>query len=65
VAGSCECGDEPSGSSATELVRYVGSYITCLKEQNNINHKTVLTTYYLHLQRNHSTGCDLQESPIA
>jgi hypothetical protein len=22
VAGCCECGDEPSGSGATELVRY-------------------------------------------
>jgi hypothetical protein len=22
VAGSCECGDEPSGSSATELISY-------------------------------------------
>jgi hypothetical protein len=22
VAGSCECGDEPSGSGATELVGY-------------------------------------------
>jgi hypothetical protein len=23
VAGCCECGDEPSGSCATELVRYL------------------------------------------
>jgi hypothetical protein len=27
VAGCCECGDEPSGSCATELV----SYTTCMK----------------------------------
>jgi hypothetical protein len=26
VAGSCECGDEPSGSCATELVGYVLSF---------------------------------------
>jgi hypothetical protein len=24
VAGCCECGDEPSGSCATELVSYCG-----------------------------------------
>jgi hypothetical protein len=23
MAGCCECGDEPSGSCATELVRYI------------------------------------------
>jgi hypothetical protein len=26
VAGSCECGDGPSGSGATELVTYLLSY---------------------------------------
>jgi hypothetical protein len=32
VAGCCECGDEPSGSCATELVsyRYLLELITCL-----------------------------------
>jgi hypothetical protein len=28
VAGCCECGDEPSGSCATELVSYLVSYAT-------------------------------------
>jgi hypothetical protein len=32
VAGSCECGDEPSGSCVTELVICGGS-----KEQTNLN----------------------------
>jgi hypothetical protein len=27
VAGCCECGDEPSGSCATELVSYICIYI--------------------------------------
>jgi hypothetical protein len=27
VAGSCECGDEPSGSGATELYIYIYIYI--------------------------------------
>jgi hypothetical protein len=26
VAGCCECGDEPSGSCATELVKVSGAY---------------------------------------
>jgi hypothetical protein len=29
VAGSCESGDEPSGSCATELVTYSHSYSFC------------------------------------
>jgi hypothetical protein len=32
VAGCCECGDEPSGSCATELVR-VNSISECLKKR--------------------------------
>jgi hypothetical protein len=28
VAGCCECGDEPSGSCATELVSYVTAYFS-------------------------------------
>jgi hypothetical protein len=28
VAGCCECGDEPSGSCATELVSYCNSPLT-------------------------------------
>jgi hypothetical protein len=27
VAGCCECGDEPSGSCATELVSYVFTFV--------------------------------------
>jgi hypothetical protein len=26
LAGCCECGDEPSGSGATESVSYIGLY---------------------------------------
>jgi hypothetical protein len=29
VAGCCECGDEPSGSCATELVSYVYATVLC------------------------------------
>jgi hypothetical protein len=29
VAGCCECGGEPSGSCATELVRYYSKQILC------------------------------------
>jgi hypothetical protein len=29
VAGSCEYGDEPSGSGATELVRLLRRFIIC------------------------------------
>jgi hypothetical protein len=28
VAGCCECGDEPSGSGATELVNYLTPHLT-------------------------------------
>jgi hypothetical protein len=30
VAGSCEYGDEPSGSGGTKLVSYVCSGVMCL-----------------------------------
>jgi hypothetical protein len=30
VAGCCDCGDEPSGSCATELVSYTGSFFQSL-----------------------------------
>jgi hypothetical protein len=33
VAGCCECGDEPSGSCATELVR--AYLITVVKDNTN------------------------------
>jgi hypothetical protein len=32
MAGCCECGDEPSGSCATELVSYCEVYINCKSE---------------------------------
>jgi hypothetical protein len=31
VAGCCECGDEPSGSCATELVTLVGAFFDHLR----------------------------------
>jgi hypothetical protein len=44
VAGCCECGDEPSGSCATELVSKVGvSYAYSLnrKKMNSVRYITV------------------------
>jgi hypothetical protein len=34
VAGCCECGGEPSGSCATELVSYPESFLKSLKKLN-------------------------------
>jgi hypothetical protein len=28
VAGCCECGDEPSGTGATELVKYFDNFVS-------------------------------------
>jgi hypothetical protein len=36
VAGCCECGDEPSGSCATELVSQL---VQCRNMQTNVNCK--------------------------
>jgi hypothetical protein len=33
VAGCCECGDEPSGSGATELFRFKLAQSVCLRTQ--------------------------------
>jgi hypothetical protein len=41
VAGCCECGDEPSGSCATELVELV---IKCVM----YNSKILLSPYYIY-----------------
>jgi hypothetical protein len=35
VAGCCECGDEPSGSCATELVSYVNKISSKLESIGN------------------------------
>jgi hypothetical protein len=32
VAGCCECGDEPSDSCATELVRFLVKILLCSNE---------------------------------
>jgi hypothetical protein len=34
VAGCCECGDEPSGSCATELVSYSMVFVSYLPAEN-------------------------------
>jgi hypothetical protein len=39
VAGCCECGDEPSGSCATELVYQIPSYISSNKEKVSLSCK--------------------------
>jgi hypothetical protein len=39
VAGCCECGDEPSGSCATELVSYV------IRLSNGIQRSLVINTW--------------------
>jgi hypothetical protein len=31
VAGCCECGDEPSGSCAMELVSFTGTFMIVMK----------------------------------
>jgi hypothetical protein len=41
VAGCCECGDEPSGSCATELVSYVRVVIYHLTKSSPLDLKTV------------------------
>jgi hypothetical protein len=46
VAGCCECGDEPSGSCATELVSCVFAVDkTALKEQNTASLKPCALWY--------------------
>jgi hypothetical protein len=37
VAGFCECGDEPSGSGATELFNYVHEYVVILANCSSLN----------------------------
>jgi hypothetical protein len=51
VAGCCECGDEPSGSYATELVRYHSIPILTFKTMNHSAHKN-LTLYFLKMAQN-------------
>jgi hypothetical protein len=43
VVGSCECGDEPSGSGTMELV----SYIYCGEKRNGKLHIYSIQTHYL------------------
>jgi hypothetical protein len=40
VASCCECGDEPSGSGAAELVKIVQSYSDLLKGKEGFLRKT-------------------------
>jgi hypothetical protein len=52
VAGSCEYGDEPSGSGATELVSYTGFCLEGMrKATNNLS------------QNSRSPGRDLNPEP--
>jgi hypothetical protein len=37
VAGCCECGDEPSGSFATQVVTLLGQYVTFALDKPSIS----------------------------
>jgi hypothetical protein len=43
VAGCCECGDEPLGSCATELVSYIRGQVSMIHNKGILSKKDNIT----------------------